>query len=473
MSKKRSKKTRRRASPWQGTLRLGLLLGVLIGVNAYIFYYRGGTSLRALLKTAQLSKLSVAARDGEGGGTESEMLALTQKAEAGGGKKLLGKKSARDDVFDEGFYLDGVTQDGDTVQGALERAGLAPHQAKDVAKELAAVVGVGVDGSNEPAALDVGQTFWLRLSPERQVESLVWRVRSDLAAVVVRSGVGYVATKETQPFRQKTVDVYGTVGYCLQDTMRKRGESASLANRFVDIFASELNFYTDVAPNDTFKVLVEKYMVGKTFAGYGRVLAAEINGRAGLHRAFWYRAADGKSEGYYTEYGESLARKFARTPVRYTRMGVTSGGDRVRLQPAVEWERAHPVADFNALFGTPVVATRKGRVSAIAPRPDGLLVSVQHDDGETAYVVGKTVASLKVGAELQEHQTLGYVGAKGILRYAVKDGAVWVDPFAFRPARMGGLSGIERVDFAEVLAPRLTALSALDARSQRLSAKVE
>src|SRR3954454_3394642 len=57
----RRKGTRRRASPWQGSVRLGLVFAVLIGVNVYFFFLRGGTSLRALMKTTELAKSSSSA----------------------------------------------------------------------------------------------------------------------------------------------------------------------------------------------------------------------------------------------------------------------------------------------------------------------------------------------------------------------------------------------------------------------------
>src|SRR3954466_4878901 len=48
--------SKRRASPWQGSVRLGMVFAVLIGVNVYFFLLRGGTSLRALMKTTELAK---------------------------------------------------------------------------------------------------------------------------------------------------------------------------------------------------------------------------------------------------------------------------------------------------------------------------------------------------------------------------------------------------------------------------------
>src|SRR6201986_5659110 len=55
-SQKGRKSSKRRTSPWQGSVRLGMVFAVLIGVNVYFFFLRGGTSLRALMKTTELAK---------------------------------------------------------------------------------------------------------------------------------------------------------------------------------------------------------------------------------------------------------------------------------------------------------------------------------------------------------------------------------------------------------------------------------
>jgi len=62
MPSQKGRRTRqRRASPWQGSVRLGMVFAVLIGVNVYFFLLRGGTSLRALMKTTELQKANPAA----------------------------------------------------------------------------------------------------------------------------------------------------------------------------------------------------------------------------------------------------------------------------------------------------------------------------------------------------------------------------------------------------------------------------
>ena len=56
MPAQKGRRSKRRASPWQGSVRLGMVFAVLIGVNVYFFFLRGGTSLRALMKTTELAK---------------------------------------------------------------------------------------------------------------------------------------------------------------------------------------------------------------------------------------------------------------------------------------------------------------------------------------------------------------------------------------------------------------------------------
>src|SRR5512137_3043110 len=54
-SKRRTRgRLRTGGSPLQGSLRLFVLLAVLVGVNVYVFFYRGGTSVKDVLKAAAL-----------------------------------------------------------------------------------------------------------------------------------------------------------------------------------------------------------------------------------------------------------------------------------------------------------------------------------------------------------------------------------------------------------------------------------
>src|SRR3954447_7479659 len=92
-------KKKRRASPWQGSVRLGMVFAVLIGVNVYFFFLRGGTSLRALMKTTELAKSNPSA-------------APVVAAPSGVGAAA--KPKTEDPTAEEARVVDGTMEDSDT-----------------------------------------------------------------------------------------------------------------------------------------------------------------------------------------------------------------------------------------------------------------------------------------------------------------------------------------------------------------------
>src|SRR6476659_9645231 len=92
---------KRRASPWQGSVRLGMVFAVLIGVNVYFFFLRGGTSLRALMKTTELAKSNPTA-------------AAPISASPSGVAAAAAKAKADDPTADEARVVDGTMEESDT-----------------------------------------------------------------------------------------------------------------------------------------------------------------------------------------------------------------------------------------------------------------------------------------------------------------------------------------------------------------------
>src|ERR1700749_3170952 len=102
-SQKGRKSSKRRTSPWQGSVRLGMVFAVLIGVNVYFFFLRGGTSLRALMKTTELAKHDPSAGQ-----------ALTQAP--GASAQPAAKPKTDDASTEEARVVEGVMAVNDTVE---------------------------------------------------------------------------------------------------------------------------------------------------------------------------------------------------------------------------------------------------------------------------------------------------------------------------------------------------------------------
>src|SRR6476646_6951362 len=112
-TQKGRKGSKRRASPWQGSVRRGMVFAVRIGVNVYFFFLRGGTSLRALMKTTEMAKSNPAA---------GAPLVAAPTAAA----PVAAKAKADDPSAEEARVVEGTMADNDTVERRLQADGLPP-----------------------------------------------------------------------------------------------------------------------------------------------------------------------------------------------------------------------------------------------------------------------------------------------------------------------------------------------------------
>jgi murein DD-endopeptidase MepM/ murein hydrolase activator NlpD len=438
MPKKRI--SHRRVSPWQGSLRLLLVFVVLIGVNVYFFFLRGGTSVRALLKTAELAK-------------EGQPAAIAAP--------LPPKKPAPAPAEDEpdSRVIDGLLSDSDTVERAWKSDGLPPKEVS----ELAAALGRVFDLKTVRA----GHAYQLHFDAEDHLHALDYRTTPALSYHVEKTAGVWTARVDEKPIETRVVEVGGVVVNSLYDGVKRAGESPSLVSWFVEMFAWDMNFYTDCQAGDRFKVIVEKRFLGGRFYKYGRVLAAEYKGRVGTYRAFWFQPKDGSPGGYYTEHGENIVKAMLKIPLKFVR--ISSGFDRHRFHPVLHTERAHLGVDYAAPVGTPVWATATGTVAFVGPRGGaGNAVILSHPSGmESVYMhLSKFARGLHAGQPVRQKQVIGYVGATGLatgphLHFSIKQNGAFVDPLKLRPQREAPLPQKYRVEFADALAPRLTSLAAI------------
>jgi murein DD-endopeptidase MepM/ murein hydrolase activator NlpD len=433
-------RSRRRASPWQGSLRLVLVMAVLVAVNVYFFALRGGTSVRDLMKTAELNK----------------QVAPSQPIVA----PPPPKPKPADDTSEEARVVEGTMQDSDTVERVWKREGLPPKLVNDLAIALGKVFDLRTVRS--------GHTYSLRYDAEDHLHAVDYRVSPALAYHLVRDASGnWKAQKDEKPLEVKVAEIGGVIGSSLYDAVKRSGESTLLVGWFVDTFAWDINFYTDSNAGDQFRIIVEKKLLGGKFYKYGRVLAAEYKGRTGTFRAFWFEPTDGSPGGYYTEHGENIVKSMLKTPLKYVR--VSSTFDRHRFHPILHTERAHLGVDYAAPIGTPVWATAPGRVSFVGPRGGaGNAVIIDHPNGmaSTYMHLSRFARGLAVGQSVRQKQVIGYVGMTGLatgphLHFSVRVNGGFVDPLKLKPTRDAPIAEQYRGEFADAIAPRLQTLAAI------------
>jgi murein DD-endopeptidase MepM/ murein hydrolase activator NlpD len=246
----------------------------------------------------------------------------------------------------------------------------------------------------------------------------------------------------------------------------RAGEGVELAIELATVFGSEIDFNTEVQPNDRFRLLVEKeYRLDDEFAGYGSILAAEIVNDGRTLRAVRF-APEGGAAAYYDEQGVSLRRFFLRSPLKFEPV-VTSGFSRRRLHPVLHQYRAHNGVDYRAPHGAPVIAVADGVVRfAAANGGSGRMVTLRHTNGFESQYLHLSSIAVRRGARVRQGDVIGRVGATGLatgphLHYQLKKNGALINPVAAHEAMPPGdpVPPAEMAAFREV---RDRALAAFD-----------
>lgn len=428
--------------PNRGSLRLAVVLAILVGVNLYVFLWRGKTSIPAVMEQA-----AMAGREGalDADGVEpADGVAVA--AEAG---------EVEDEVAvdpGEDRWVEGEVQGGDSMGRILRREGMTPPEADELIRVL--------QEHMDLRAIRPGQSYRLRFDAAGRLEAFEFDVSRTKRVRAQRDDSGkIVGSADEASTELRTEEIGGVIESSLYASMKRAGEDAALVSFFVDVFAYDIDFFTETRSGDSFRMVVEKEYLDGEFLRYRRVLAAEYRGKAGAYDAFWWVPPESDEGRYYNGAGESLEKSLLKTPLKFAR--ISSRFNLKRMHPVLHRQRAHLGVDYAAPTGTPVWAAADGR---IVGRGDmggaGNCVILQHDNGlQTIYMhLSKFVPGQRVGQRVKSKTVIGYVGATGLatgphLHFGVKQNGRYVDPFTLEMARGPGVPRKHRAQFKAATAP--------------------
>lgn len=441
---------RRRSRRWRpgGGWQLGLVFLVLLGVNAYVFLFRKGTSVHELMRASSLAS-------GSGPGAPRGAGASSGLRGEGGAE---GPGSAAAD--DDAVVVRGTMKGYIGLSAALAAAGLTVAQADELVRALGSELDL--------RALQPHHRFEVRLDARtRAVERFVYQL-SAVRKIVVERGAddGFRARRDEAELQLEVAEIGGRIESSLHGALSAAGETAALAAGFVDLFSWDINWYTDPREGDEFRVVVEKRKHGGKFYRYGRILAAEYRGDAGRYRAYYYERADG-SGAYYDAEGRALRRAYLKTPLEFRR--ISSQFNRKRFHPILHRTKGHLGVDYAAPQGTPVWAAADGVVGAAHPAGGaGNMVVLRHAGGvRTIYMhLHRFAAGLRPGQRVQQHQLIGYVGSTGLstgphLHYGMVVNGRPIDPQQFKIGAGPLLPDAERARFLAAIAAPAAKLGAI------------
>ena len=197
-------------------------------------------------------------------------------------------------------------------------------------------------------------------------------------------------------------------------SMERAGEQPELALRVAEIFAWDMDFYTDPQPGDQFCVLVEKkvYDNGQS-PTYHRILAARYKNAETVYEGFLYPDVAGKPA-YYSRDGRSLQAAFLRSPLRFE-AAISSHFSRHRFHPVLRVYRPHLGTDYAAPVGAPVQAIATGRVTFCGRAGGaGKMVRVEHANGYESMYMHLSRILVRRGQHVAQGQRIALVGATGL-----------------------------------------------------------
>ncbi len=335
---------------------------------------------------------------------------------------------------------------GDTLEVLLNRAGVPRADRLEIVNAVRRAFDV--------RKFRAGTDLVLKRSPAAgTVEALEYPVDPDHQLTVMRASGSFTAAVEEIPGVIRTVAVCGILEGSLFESIAAAGERPELALAMAEIFAWDIDFYTDPRRGDDFCLLVEKkeYFNGQP-PTYKRILAARYNNSGTLYEGFLFPDPDGKPQ-YYSRDGRSLQAAFLRSPLKFSAR-VSSHFSRRRFHPILKIYRPHLGVDYAAPKGTPVQAIASGRVIFAGwSGGAGRMVKIRHANGfETRYLHLSRIF-VRRGQRVAQGQRIGLVGATGLatgphLDFRILKNGKYLNFERLKPPRARRLTAQQMREFA-------------------------
>lgn len=410
-------------------MRLGAVLVALTAVNVYVFFFRADTSVKQLMQPSSTGRLLVEEKTRA---VAESVPSPTPARSAGAGKAVATGSAGGAPAASDGRTVEGTIGPNEILGAVFAREGFG-SAAGNIIKALSRLI--------DPKTIRPGDRYAFSFDEQGLPESFEYMPSPVVRYIVsVQPDGAWLGRKEEKPLTVRIQEAGGTIDSSLYESIQRAGESSALVALLVDLFAWDINFYIDTHPGDHWKVVVEKHYLGDKFYKYGNILAAEYGGRVGTHRAFYWASGSGPGR-YYDDRGQSVAKAFLKSPLRFVR--ISSKFDRKRFHPILHRTKAHLGVDYAAPIGTPIWASASGKIVECAMKPgSGNTVVIAHGNGLATryYHLSRFAPGMKVGRQVRQKEVIGYVGTTGLstgphLHFALTQNGAFVDPTRMQVVR--------------------------------------
>ncbi len=352
---------------------------------------------------------------------------------------------------------DYIVEKGDNLYNVLRSNGVCDYQIGLVIKSVNKVYNLsGIIPGN-------AMSIWVTEEEPARLARLTYEIDYlNLLEVVPENGA-YKATKQTFDVDVRHERAEGTINSSLYESAIQAGLSPEVVMALSDIFAWDINFFTDIRQGDHYTVIYERYYVKDTFRGYGRVVAARFVNQGSPHVAVYFDDGDGV-KGYYDEEGKPIRKLFLKAPLNYRR--ISSGFSHRRIHPIYQVARPHLGVDYAAPTGTPVVALGNGTVTFKGTSGGfGKSIQITHQAGYVTYYghLSGYAKGISKGTRVSQGEVIGYVGSTGVstgphLDFRVRHNGKFINPLKLKPVNGPPLKGKSLARYKEFSTKRLAML---------------
>jgi len=326
---------------------------------------------------------------------------------------------------DQAFISQDRVQKGDTVAAILTRVEVKDNAAMEFLR-----------------ADPVGRLLFSKLIPGRILQAeksfdgsrqaLRYFYSAERMLEIKRTASGFEAINRALSATPRIIHRTGTIRSSLFAATDSAGIPDAMAMQIARIFATDIDFHTDLRSGDTFTVVYEMLYEAGELVAAGRILAAEFVNQGQTYHAVLFHDEEG-NDAYYSLNGTNRAKSFLRSPVEFSRI---SSGFGARFHPIFKNWRAHTGVDFAAPNGTRVLSSAEGTVSFAGWRNGyGNTVEIRHSGSITTLYghLSGLAGGTRQGARVRQGDVIGYVGATGWatgphLHYEFKVGGMHQDP---------------------------------------------
>jgi murein DD-endopeptidase MepM/ murein hydrolase activator NlpD len=314
---------------------------------------------------------------------------------------------------------------GDTVAALFERLGI--HDSKALEFLRADATGRAIFRQLVP-----GRMLQAETGIEGELVTLRYFLNASALLEISRAAGGFSARSRAVADAPRLVYKTATIRSSLFAATDAAGIPDAVAMQVARVFATDIDFHTDLRKGDRFSVVYEMIYDSGELVAPGKILSAEFINAGRAYHAVLFRDEEG-GEAYFSLDGTNRAKAFLRSPLEFSRV---SSGFGTRLHPIFKNWRAHTGVDFAAAQGARVLATADGHVVSAGSRGGyGNAVEIKHGSGITtlyAHLSG-FAKGVRAGTHVRQGDPVGFVGRTGYatgphLHYEFKIAGIHQDP---------------------------------------------